>query len=208
MPLLLASASPRRAALLAAAGFTFDVVPADVDERRVGGETPEAYVGRVAAEKAHAVACLHPGSVVIGADTVVVVADQVFGKPDGAADATRMLKCLSGASHVVLTGVALYRDGLLTHAVESTRVHFQQLNDSEIAWYVSTGEPFDKAGGYAVQGLASRFIDRIEGSYSNVVGLPVARVHRMLVEAGVIETGDLTRRDNGDNLESTGLPTL
>ena len=188
---------------MSAAGFTFDVVPAEIDERPLAGEAPETYVERLADWKACAIACRIPGSVVIGADTVVVVSGEMLGKPDSAADATRMLKLLSGTSHDVLTGVSIHGKGRRAGAVEATRVRFLPLNDSEIAWYVSTGEPFDKAGGYAVQGFASRFIERIEGSYSNVVGLPVARVYRLLVEAGIIEIGDLTRHHKGDNLEES-----
>jgi septum formation protein len=173
---VLASASPRRAELLRAAGFTFDVLVADVDEAVHPGEAPEAYVRRVAEAKGRAVASRAEGRRVLAADTTVVVEGVILGKPADAAEASRMLRALSGRTHQVLTGVWL--DGACE--VESTDVEFVPLTDEEIAWYVASGEPMDKAGAYAIQGLASRFISRIRGSYSNVVGLPVARVYAIL----------------------------
>lgn len=184
---MLASASPRRAELLERAGFAFDVAPADVDERRRPGEPPREYVARLAAEKAAAVASRRPDRVVIGADTTVVVDTAVLGKPRNPDDAARMLRLLSGRAHEVLTGVAVRRAGARAGAVEATAVHLAALDEAEIAWYVGTGEPFDKAGGYGAQGLASRFVTRIDGSWSNVVGLPVARVAQLLARLGAGE---------------------
>jgi septum formation protein len=180
-PIVLASASPRRADLLAAAGIAFQVRPAEVDERPLDGESPPDYVLRVARDKVRACPA-SPEDVVLAADTVVVVDQLILGKPLDDADARRMLRLLSGRVHQVLTGVALLEGARVVTAVETTDVTFAALSDDDIAWYVSSGEPRDKAGAYAVQGLASRFVDRIEGSYSNVVGLPVARVWRLLVE--------------------------
>jgi septum formation protein len=184
MRLVLASGSPRRADLLRAAGLPFDVVPVEVDERFLPGERPEHAVARLAELKAGAAAASRPDAVVLGADTTVVVAGEALAKPDDAGDAARMLRLLSGRGHDVLTGVCLSSNGRQLMHVECTRVRMSYLSDAEIAWYISTGEPFDKAGGYAVQGLASRFIEGIEGSYSNVVGLPISRVCELLKELG------------------------
>jgi septum formation protein len=178
--LVLASASPRRADLLASAGFAFEIEPVDVDERPLPGEAPAVCVRRLAAEKAAQAARRHPGAVVLGADTVVVVDGLILGKPADDRDAAGMLARLSGRAHEVLTGVAVQARGRQLLAVEETVVHFQPLSSEQIAWYVASGEPRDKAGAYAVQGRASRFVTRIEGSYSNVVGLPVARVCQLL----------------------------
>ncbi len=169
-----------------AAGFVFDVHAVDLDEQPLPGETPEAYVSRLAVAKASEVARRIPGSAVIGADTTVVVEGSILGKPQDDQEAAWMLGMLSGRSHDVLTGVAVAANGARFSVVECTRVHFLQLSPAEIAWYVGTGEPRDKAGAYAVQGLASRFIDRIEGSYSNVVGLPIASVYQLLRRARAI----------------------
>ena len=185
MPLVLASRSPRRADLLSRAGYRFEVAPADVDERRRAGETPRALVRRLAREKAAAVAPRHPGAVVLGADTVVVVDGAVLGKPDGDDGAARMLRRLSGRAHEVLTGVALRAAHRRRDGVQSTRVVFRALSADEVAWYVASGESADKAGGYAIQGRASRFVTRIEGSWTNVVGLPVELVDGLLGELGV-----------------------
>jgi len=184
--LILASASPRRADLLRTAGIPFTVAVADIDEGEQPGESPQAYVERLAHEKATHVEALHPGAFVLGADTTVVVEDTILGKPRDAADAARMLGRLAGRPHEVLTGVCLrgpggfHRSGVIT-----TVVVFAPMNEAEIAAYVATGEPLDKAGAYAVQGLASRFIIRIEGSYPNVVGLPVEVVYAWCGEAGI-----------------------
>ena len=184
MHLVLASASPRRADLLRAAGIPFETCAVDVDERFRPGERPEDAVARLAEAKARAAAPAHPEAVVLGADTTVVVRGQALAKPADAEDAARMLRLLSGGTHEVLTGICLAWQGRCRLHVEPTRVRMAQLEESEIAWYVATGEPFDKAGGYAAQGLASRFIEGIDGSYSNVVGLPVSRVYALLKELG------------------------
>jgi septum formation protein len=190
MRLVLASASPRRAELLQSAGIPFDVFPVDVDERQRPGEQGAAYVLRLAVEKAaratEAIRLMleSPNDdaprVVLGADTAVVVDGEILGKPGDEAEATSMLRRLAGTQHEVLTGISLRcGERELSHA-ETTTVHFGRLSDEEIAWYVQSGEGWDKAGGYAIQGLASRFVVRIEGSYSNVVGLPVASVYELL----------------------------
>jgi septum formation protein len=183
--LILASASPRRADLLAAAGFAFDVMPVEIDERVLPAERPADYVARLARQKSREVGRRNSGRPVLGADTSVVVDDRILGKPADGDDATEMLRMLSGRGHDVLTGVAVCLDGREACDVVCTRVRFLQLSDAEIAWYVASGEPFDKAGAYAVQGLASRFVVSIDGSYSNVVGLPVATVYRLLKQLGV-----------------------
>lgn len=182
MALILASASPRRAELLASAGFTFTVQTAEVDETPHAGEAPEAYVLRVARAKAQAVAakCRKSGTVVLGADTTVVIGGIILGKPEGREDAIRMLKSLSGRVHEVLTGVTVVADSREESEVVTTRVRVLPITMDEITWYLDTGEPDGKAGAYAIQGRAARFIDWIEGSWSNVVGLPVATVHQML----------------------------
>jgi nucleoside triphosphate pyrophosphatase len=179
--LILASASPRRAELLRAAGIPFEVIIANIDESLVPGEGAEVYVRRIAEAKARAVAHQANGRVVLAADTVVVVADRILGKPVDRADAERMLQTLSGRRHSVLTAVTL---GGRTR-LATTMVEFSVLSEKEIASYVESGEPMDKAGAYAIQGLASRFVTRIDGSYSNVVGLPVALVYEMLKSNGV-----------------------
>jgi len=181
MRLVLASASPRRKEILAAAGFAFDVRPAHLNEERLPGENPEDFARRLAKEKAEAVAAL-PDETVLGADTVVVVDREVLGKPADEADAARMLKLLSGRQHQVITGICLRAGKRCVVDAATTQVCFRRLTGEEIAAYVSSGEPIGKAGGYAIQGLASRFIERIEGCYFNVVGLPVALVYRHLRE--------------------------
>jgi septum formation protein len=186
MQLVLASASPRRAELLRTAGFSFDVRPADVDETPWAGELPAAYALRVARDKALTAANADADSWILAADTVVVVGAETLGKPADRADARRMLAMLSGVVHEVLTAVVLRHGDRESSEVASTRVRFLQLSDAEIEWYVQSGEPEGKAGAYAIQGLGSRFVDSIEGSWSNVVGLPVATVYRMLGHAGVL----------------------
>jgi len=194
--LILASASPRRAELLRAAGYEFDVVVADVDESLRNGESPSAYVRRLAAAKSAAVMEnreLTP-TIVLGADTTVVVDDEILAKPRDEADAAAMLRRLSGRRHEVLTGVSLRRGAYEVGRVESTSVYVAELTDEEIAWYVATGEGRDKAGAYAIQGFASRFIPRVEGSYSNVVGLPVACVRELLTEISGTRPDRASRR--------------
>lgn len=179
--IVLASASPRRAELLRAAGIDFDVQPADVDETLAAGESPGEYVSRLAEAKARLVYERDVRRIVLAADTAVVVDEHVLGKPQDDADAARMLRMLSGRSHQVLTAVSVFHPGQIVDTrIDTTTVEFGSLSDTDIKWYVSSGEPMDKAGAYAVQGLASRFVTRIEGSYSNVVGLPVALVFQML----------------------------
>jgi nucleoside triphosphate pyrophosphatase len=206
--LILASASPRRAELLRSAGYDFEIHAVDIDERSKPGEPPAEYVERLAKEKASrglsvvvsgfppppkATARLAeapfgreggsqtmPEAVVLGADTAVVVGEAILGKPHDAEDAARMLRRLSGRSHQVMTGVCLQTTQRGVSHVEISSVTFAPLTEDQIAWYVASGEGLDKAGGYAIQGLASRFIPRIEGSYSNVVGLPIAVVSDLL----------------------------
>ena len=182
--LVLASASPRRQELLRNAGISFVVQPADIDETPLADEKAEQCARRLAREKALAVARVRPRDRVLGADTIVVVDGALQGKPRDAADAVRMLRLLSGRTHEVITGVCLVEVGgsEVSVASETTRVMMNELSNAEIQEYVAGGEPMDKAGAYAIQGRASRWILRIEGDYSNVVGLPVALVYRMLRE--------------------------
>jgi len=214
MRLVLASASPRRAELLRAAGFAFDILAVDVDEGVRPGERPEEYVRRLAMEKsARAMEILVSGpakaasgpakaghyvrssvapaldvvsgssrTFVLGADTAVVVEGTILGKPRDDEDAASMLRRLSGRPHAVMTGISLRGPEWEAGRVETTTVEFSPLSAADVAWYVESGEGRDKAGAYAIQGLASRFIPRVEGSYSNVVGLPIAAVHELLAE--------------------------
>ena len=178
--LVLASQSPRRQEILTRAGIPFLARPAEVDESRLGDESPEDHVRRLAREKVDATSA-RPGDVV-----VVLVDGEILGKPADRAEAERMLWRLSGREHVVLTGVCLKAPAGTRMAVESTVVSFVALSEEEVHDYVASGEPMDKAGAYAIQGLASKFIDRIEGCYFNVVGLPVALVYRMLKELAAV----------------------
>jgi len=212
MRLILASASPRRAELLRAAGYTFDVVVTDVDESIRPGESPSIYVRRLAADKSAAAqsriaitaglkACTTPvgtdavqaspgadvvqafrpaETVILGADTTVVVDGEILGKPRDDEDGREMLRRLSGKTHQVMTGVSLRQGAFEVGRVETTSVVFRTMTDEDISWYIASGEGHDKAGGYAIQGLASRFIPSISGSYSNVVGLPVAAVDELM----------------------------
>lgn len=181
MTFILASASPRRAELLRAAGIhDFTIRHADIDEAQFPGESPRDYVLRLSREKAQAVA--EGDELVLGADTTVVIHNEIAGKPTNAEDARRMLRALSGQWHEVLTAVTLVRGDRTLSRVASTRVEFAEMSEAEIDWYVATGEPMDKAGAYGIQGYASRFVERIEGNYANVVGLPVEMVYRMMKE--------------------------
>jgi septum formation protein len=180
MPLILASASPRRAELLRNAGISFTVEPAHIPEQPLPGEPPLQYAQRLARDKARAVYARHSDDVVLGADTVVVVDEHLLEKPQDATDAARMLSLLSGRAHQVITGVCLVAKGYEKTEAETTEVRFSVLSESEIANYVQTGEPMDKAGAYAIQGMASRWVERIDGCYFNVVGLPVPSLYRML----------------------------
>ena len=184
--LVLASASPRRQELLRNAGIPFEVQRADIAETPRPGESAKECAERLAREKALAIARQRPHDCVLGADTVVVVDGQLLGKPSNAADAARMLRLLSGRQHQVITGVCLVVGGRPVVASETTLVTVSEITDKEIADYVASGEPMDKAGAYAIQGIASRWIPRIEGDYSNVVGLPVALVWRMLRQGAAI----------------------
>jgi septum formation protein len=184
--LVLASASPRRQELLRNAGIPFEVQPADISEDPLLGEGAEECAERLAREKALSVAGQLPQDCVLGADTVVVVDGQILGKPCDAADAARMLRLLSGREHQVITGVCLVAGGRWSVASETTSVTMSEISEKEITDYISSGEPMDKAGAYAIQGIASRWIPRIDGDYCNVVGLPVALVWRMLRQAGII----------------------
>jgi septum formation protein len=178
--LILASASPRRAELLASAGFDFEVHPADVDETPTPGEPPIDYALRVARDKGRSAVVPDPTTAILSADTVVVAGAHMLGKPADRADAARMLGMLAGRVHEVHTAVVVRRGEDEAHEVVTTRVSFGPLSADEIAWYVESGEPDGKAGAYAIQGRGARFIDWIEGSWSNVVGLPVATVYRLL----------------------------
>ena len=188
MRLILASASPRRAELLTAAGFKFEVIPADVDETPRAAESADAYTVRVARDKARNVLARfdEPGVVVIGADTEVVVDRQILGKPRDEEHAAQMLRLLSARAHEVLTAVVIAGKRRESSDITRTHVHFSAMTSEEIRTYVQTGEPMGKAGAYAIQGYAARFIDRIEGSWSNVVGLPIHAVHQLVrqVQAG------------------------
>ena len=178
--IILASSSPRRRELLTAAGIAFETVTVEVDESVRRLEPPGEHVRRLALEKARSGLGVYPNAVVIAADTIVLVGSQILAKPRNADDATRMLQMLSGREHEVLTGLAMISSRRSIVEVVRTRVWFNPLTEDEIAWYVASGEPLDKAGAYGIQGLGSRFVDRIQGSYSNVVGLPVALVYRLL----------------------------
>jgi septum formation protein len=181
--LILASKSPRRSELLRAAGWSFEAVPADIDETLRDHETPANYVQRLAIEKAQAVAGRVSTGLILGADTTVVIDDHVLGQPTDDEDARRMLKLLNGTWHEVLTGVGVVRAGQTGKPLsdyERTRVKFSQMSDEEIDWYVSTGEPRGKAGAYGIQGRASIFIEEIQGDYFNIVGLPLRLVYELL----------------------------
>jgi len=189
MKLILASASPRRAEILAAAGIPFQIRTAALDESRLTGEPPEKMVERLAREKANTVARVGNFSgphIILGADTIVLADGEILGKPGDSAAAGQMLRKLQGREHRVITGFALLRmqDGKIQSGYETTRVWFSGMTDAEIDAYVATNEPLDKAGAYAIQGIAGRYIPRIEGCYFNVVGLPLARVWQALKDLG------------------------
>jgi septum formation protein len=189
MKLILASGSPRRAEILAAAGIPFEVRATKTDESRLAGESPEQMVERLARTKAQAAATDVNASslyMILGADTVVVEGEEILGKPQNAADARRMLLKLRGREHCVITGFALLRvqDGEIRAGHETTRVWLSAMTDAEVDAYVAAGEPLDKAGAYAIQGIAGRYIPGIEGCYFNVVGLPLARVWQALTDLG------------------------
>ena len=187
--LVLASGSPRRRAMLADLDVDFVVVPADVDESIMPGESAIDYVMRVANVKAQTVSSVHPSDVVLAADTTVDRDGEILAKPVDANDAIAMLRSLSGRDHLAHTAVCVVRDGSAQTALVSTSVSFRSLSDEEIAWYVGTGEPLDKAGAYAIQGRAAAFVSGISGSVSNVVGLPLAETIELLRSAGVSAAG-------------------
>jgi septum formation protein len=178
-PFVLASASPRRRALLEDAGLIFDVDAPDVDERRRDGEIATNYAERVARDKALVVAHRHPSRLVLAADTIVVVDEDVFGKPRDASDAIRMLRALSGRAHDVVTAVAAGDAAGINVRVDRTTVRMRGLTDEEIEAYVATGEPLDKAGAYAIQGGAAAFVESIDGHLDTVIGLPMSAVHAL-----------------------------
>jgi septum formation protein len=219
MRFVLASASPRRAELLRAAGYTCDILGVDVDERIRGGEPAAIYVRRLAAEKSAAAMAIIGEStaglnscatdvvvpaagrtssaadiIILGADTAVVVDDEILGKPRDERDAERMLRLISGRAHAVMTGISLRRGAYEIGRVVTTRVEFAALTGEDISWYLATGEGRDKAGAYGIQGLASRFVTSIDGSYSNVVGLPVAAVHELLGDIASGSASDYSGR--------------
>jgi septum formation protein len=182
--LILASSSPRRAEILAALGIPFEISPADIPEILVPGETGSEAAARLAREKAAAAAVRHAGEWILAADTLVLVDSVVLGKPADDRDAREMLRLLSGREHRVVTAVHLrkgFADG--TGEIQESRVRIAPMTDEEIRWYVETGEPRDKAGAYAVQGLGARFVEGVDGSFSNVMGLPARTVYRLLREA-------------------------
>jgi septum formation protein len=187
--IILASHSPRRRELLACLGIAFEVMPADVDESTTAGETVTEHVMRLAGQKAWAISSRNPDAVVLGADTIVVVDGAILGKPADEADAARMLTLLSGRAHEVLTGIAVItpQSDQAYAQVVRTAVVMRRLEPGEIAAYAAMDEPMDKAGAYAVQGMASAFITKIEGSYTNVVGLPTAEVVGLLITLGAVE---------------------
>ena len=185
MPIVLASASPRRQELLKNAGIEFVVHPANIEEVRRAEETPQEFAERMAREKASAVQRLRADGFVLAADTVVVVAGHVLGKPSDRKDAVRMLRLLSGRKHYVITAVCLRGENFEDIRSETTVVDFSPMTEAEIRDYVASGEPMDKAGAYGIQGIAARWIVGIEGDYSNVVGLPVDLVKQMLRERGL-----------------------
>ncbi len=185
MKVILASASPRRRELLVSIGLDFEVIPSHVPEVHEAGESPAGYVTRLSREKAQEVAKQHPGRWIVAADTIVVLGEAVLEKPADEEDARRMLGMIAGKTHVVYTGLTLLKGAQIDTEIATSDVTMLPLTSAEIAWYVQTGEPLDKAGAYAVQGRGAMFIDRIDGSYTNVVGLPLATLYRMLRRAGL-----------------------
>lgn len=183
---ILASSSPRRRQLLSLVGIEHDVVPADIDERYLPGETPRGHAERLATEKASTIAKRHPSAVCIGADTIVVVDGDVLGKPRDVAHATEMLLRLSGRSHRVITAVAATWQGRTQSAVEEVGVTFRRLEGREIAAYIATGEPMDKAGAYGIQGYGATIVERVDGDYFAVMGLALNRLMRVLASLGLV----------------------
>jgi septum formation protein len=187
--LILASKSPRRSDLLEQAGLTFSIIPSDFDESSVTMSDPESYVKKLAKSKAIDISKKHPDSWVLGADTIVLIDDSILGKPGSKDEARSMLKQLSGKTHQVITGYCLCcqtKNDIISETVK-TDVRFKKLRDAEIEWYIQTGEPYDKAGAYAIQGIGTFLVKSINGSYTNVVGLPVCEVIEFLINRGIME---------------------
>jgi septum formation protein len=187
--LILASKSPRRSDLLKQAGLTFSIIPSEFDESSVTMSDPESYVRTLAKSKATDISKKHPDCWVLGADTIVLIDDSILGKPGSKEEARSMLKQLSGKTHQVITGYCLCcqtTNDIIAEAVK-TDVRFKTLSDAEIEWYIQTGEPFDKAGAYAIQGIGTLLVKSINGSYTNVVGLPVCEVIEFLINRGIME---------------------
>jgi septum formation protein len=182
---VLASASPRRRELLNLIGIEHEVRPANIDETMRPRETPRRHAERLAREKASAIAKRDPDLITIGADTIVVINRKVLGKPRDTDDAARMLGMLSGREHVVTTAVAVARGKKLRSAIEEVRVRFRRLRDDEIEAYIATGEPMDKAGAYGIQGYGATIVERIEGDYFSVMGMPIVRLIGLLRDVGV-----------------------
>jgi septum formation protein len=184
--LVLASGSPRRSEIMNSVGWAFTKDVPDIDESELDGEDPATYVQRLAKQKAEAVAQLHPGEIILAADTTVVIDDQIIGKPVDVDDARRMIRMLSGNWHEVLTGIAVMKDSRVDVDLQRTRVKFAALHDAEVEFLVKKGDPLDKAGAYAVQAQAALFIEGIEGDYWNVVGLPISLVYRMVMKSSAV----------------------
>ena len=184
--IILASKSPRRKQLLSMMGLEFTVQTADIDETMDPSQTPAHEVAAVSARKAEKIAALHPQDVIVSADTIVVIDGKILGKPKDEQDAARMLRLLSGRTHTVYTGLTVHANGKANTQVVSTGVTFRDLSNAEIAAYIETKEPMDKAGAYAVQGFFARYIEGLKGSYANVMGLPVHLVYQKLKELGAV----------------------
>lgn len=190
-PLILASASPRREELLRSLGLSFTILPAHIDETWQEGETPAAHVKRLAREKAAAMAVKHPQAIVLGADTIVALDGLILGKPKNRKQAREMLQRLSGRTHTVFTGFAIAQKsrGVATTRVVRSAVRFKVISPDEMRWYIASAEPYDKAGGYAAQGMGASFIKSIRGSYTNVIGLPVCEVMEELKKLDAVHFG-------------------
>ncbi len=201
--IILASKSPRRKYLLSKAGLDFDVLPSSVDESNLPLDAPGPYVTKLSQAKAEDIAAQHPDSWVIGADTIVVIDGEILGKPIGLEAARRMLSRLSGQTHQVYTGYTIrcrHAEKSISESV-CTDVVFKQLSEAEIEWYIQTGEPFDKAGAYAIQGLGTFLVKRINGSYTNVVGLPVCEVIEHLIRENVVRISETNNRTDSPDGE-------
>ncbi|HKW46040.1 MAG TPA: Maf family protein [Gemmatimonadaceae bacterium] len=196
VPVVLASQSPRRRDLLTLIGIAHEVRPANIDERYLAGEAPRAHAERLARGKATAISA--PGAVTIGSDTIVVVDGEVLGKPRDEEDAARMLRRLSGRSHVVVTAVAASWNGQMLSDVEEVDVTFRALSEEDIAAYIGTGEPMDKAGAYGIQGYGATIVERVDGDYFAVMGLPLNRLARLLESLGLVYEFGPVRVNHGD----------